>query len=410
MYTYKKEDTFDPDKNILQPTKRRSNMSHEVLSDIKVHSMISSSFSVDHGAAMLTPLGEVSDEELLAEVARRRLDIHHNITDSLVRETYEFCENIGKGASGEVMRVKHHQSGESFACKIVKKDNHMNDLDSMLTEIDIMKRVRHRHVVCMYELYESPKCLWIILELVTGGTLHQYLLNVEDYTEELAARHVRQMLQGIHYLHSLGIVHRDIKVENILLQTVGDKYEVKIADFGLSAVVTLGREGYDSEDSVKRKKYNKLTDMWGTKEYFAPELIGRAYGPQADMWSMGCVVFEMLSGEPAFSLKHCRKERELYDKIRSGNYNITGPEWSTVSPEAKELVKGLLTVDPSKRLCATEALQHRWVVQSEVDTPANGSRSNLHSAKEHYKANFEQSRKLKKVGSRWNINIEKDLD
>ena len=236
MYTYKKEDTFDPDKNILQPTKRRSNMSHEVLSDIKVHSMISSSFSVDHGAAMLTPLGEVSDEELLAEVARRRLDIHHNITDSLVRETYEFCENIGKGASGEVMRVKHHQSGESFACKIVKKDNHMNDLDSMLTEIDIMKRVRHRHVVCMYELYEvrivtlfniilfdapitqSPKCLWIILELVTGGTLHQYLLNVEDYTEELAARHVRQMLQGIHYLHSLGIVHRDIKVENILLQ------------------------------------------------------------------------------------------------------------------------------------------------------------------------------------------------
>lgn len=286
----------------------------------------------------------------------------------------------------------------------------MNDLDSMLTEIDIMKRVRHRHVVCMYELYESPKCLWIILELVTGGTLHHYLLNVDDYTEELAARHVRQMLQGIHYLHSLGIVHRDIKVENILLQTVGDKYEVKIADFGLSAVVTLGREGYDSEDSVKRKKYNKLTEMWGTKEYFAPELIGRAYGPQADMWSMGCVVFEMLSGEPAFSLKHCRKERELYDKIRSGNYNITGPEWSTVSPEAKELVKGLLTVDPSKRLCATEALQHRWVVQSEIETPANGSRSNLHSAKEHYKANFEQSRKLKKVGSRWNINIEKDLD
>ena len=132
-------------------SRRRTNAGYP---NIQIHSMISQSFSIDPVAAILVPLGEASDEELLAEVARRNLKIRHNITESIVKETYDFGENLGKGASGYVIQVTNRQLKKDFALKVVEKNESMNDLDSMMTEIDIMKRVRHRHVVCMYELYE----------------------------------------------------------------------------------------------------------------------------------------------------------------------------------------------------------------------------------------------------------------
>lgn len=114
-------------------------------------------------------------------------------------------------------RVTHKQSREVFACKVIRKDGNMNDASSMATEIEIMKRVRHRHVVSLVELYESPSCLWLILELVEGGDLRTLLAQHTHYSEAMASRHMRQMLEGIHYLHSRGVVHRDIKLDNILL-------------------------------------------------------------------------------------------------------------------------------------------------------------------------------------------------
>jgi len=166
---------------------------------------------------MLIPLGEVTDEQLLAEVARRKLDLHDKITDAMVKETYELGRPLGHGASGEVLTAIHKQTGKTFACKIVKKNSNMNDAQSMSTEIEIMKRIRHRNVVSMYELYETPKCLWIVLELVDSGDLYHFLANTEIYNEVVAARQMKQILSGVHYLHSLGVVHRDLKLENILL-------------------------------------------------------------------------------------------------------------------------------------------------------------------------------------------------
>ena len=176
----------------------------------------------------------------------------------------------------------------------------MNDASSMGTEIEIMKRVRHRHVVSLIELYESPSCLWLILELVEGGDLRTLLAQHSHYSEAMASRHMRQMLEGIHYLHSRGVVHRDIKLDNILLNlphpvagaaaatgrasathiSSGQRVavdpsggEVKIADFGLSALIQVGTKGYDPQESGKRKRYNKLHDRWGTPMFYAPELI-----------------------------------------------------------------------------------------------------------------------------------------
>jgi len=190
---------------------------HVVNPDIKIHTVVSAELDFDHDAAMKLPLGEVSDEQLLAEAARRNLDLHDKITDTMVKETYDLGKVLGHGASGEVVLATHKLTKGKFACKVVRKDSNMNDAQSMSTEIEIMKRVRHRHIVSMYELYETPKCLWIILELVDGGDLHHYMASVDYYSEAFAARHLKQILSGVHYLHSIGVVHRDLKLDNILL-------------------------------------------------------------------------------------------------------------------------------------------------------------------------------------------------
>lgn len=140
--------------NPTEVPKRRTSLIPNTPHDVKVHSMISPSFTVDPSIAAAVPLAHATDEELLAEVARRKLNIRHNITDKVVKETYDIGEQIGKGASGVVLKVFNRQTKEQFAMKVVEKNDSMNDLDSMMTEIEIMKRVRHRHIVCMYELYE----------------------------------------------------------------------------------------------------------------------------------------------------------------------------------------------------------------------------------------------------------------
>lgn len=145
--------------NPAEVPKRRTSLIPNTPHDVKVHSMISPSFTVDPSIAAAVPLAHATDEELLAEVARRKLNIRHNITDKVVKETYDIGEQIGKGASGVVLKVYNRQTREQFAMKVVEKNDSMNDLDSMMTEIEIMKRVRHRHIVCMYELYEVTTLL-----------------------------------------------------------------------------------------------------------------------------------------------------------------------------------------------------------------------------------------------------------
>ena len=346
---------------------------HIVQPDIKVHTVVTGDMDFDHKGAMKIPLGEVSDEQLMAEVARRNLDLHDKITDQLVKETYELGKVLGHGASGEVLYAKHKVTKGIFACKVVRKSS-MNDAQSMSTEIEIMKRIRHKHVVSMYELYETPKCLWIVLELVDGGDLFHHLAETPDYCEEDAARHMRQMLQGVHYLHSLGVVHRDLKLDNILLSAKGRQSNVKLADFGLSALIRLGEQGYDPEESSKRKKYTGLRDMWGTKEYFAPEVIDQAYGPQADVWALGCIMYEVLTGHQAFPIMRGEQDdRMLYNRIAQAKFSLDKHGLDSVSDGAKDMLQCMLCADPSKRMSASELLNHPWIQRTapsthEIDT------------------------------------------
>ena len=233
----------------------------------------------------------------------------------------------------------------------------MNDAQSMSTEIEIMKRIRHRNIVSMYELYETPSCLWIILELVEGGDLLEFLSKQSSYTEKDACRHMKQILNGVHYLHNLGVVHRDLKLDNILMSSSG---EIKIADFGLSALVRLGEGGYDPDESSKRKAYKGLKEVWGTKEYFAPEVIDASYGPQADVWACACILYEILCGYSAFPINRDDNEDQFFARIKKAAIDLNKPAFSHLSNQVKDLLHSLFQVDPTKRLSATEALSHPW--------------------------------------------------
>ena len=165
------------------------------------------------------------------------------------------------------------------------------------------------------------------------------------------------MVSGVHYLHSLGVVHRDLKLDNILLSVKGPEATVKIADFGLSALVRLGSDGYvggnTQGDSEKRKRYKGLVDMWGTKEYFAPEMIDQAYGPQADVWALGCILYELLCGHYAFPNYKSRSQQQgdadLYGRIHAVKYKTDQYDLPSRTPEVMDLMSKMLVRDPVAR-------------------------------------------------------------
>ena len=332
---------------------------------VKVHSELSTDIDYDHTAALELKLKDCSDEQLIAELARRKVDIQHKVTADLVAKYYHFEKLLGHGASGKVYLVYHRETGEKFACKVIKKDGSMNDAQSMTTEIEIMKRCRHLNIVSLYELFESSLCIWLILELVEGTGLRGGLLHHAHYTEQVCARFVKQISMGLHYLHNHGVVHRDVKIDNILLSVRGDgsihdQTFVKITDFGLSAHIKHATKDY-ADDSGKRKTYTGLTEMWGTPTHYAPELIDRAYGPQADMWSLGCVIYEMLTGYEAFPSKEGMERRDLYENIKHADYDKKRLNDLRISAEAQDLLGKILQPDPVVRLSASECLKHPWL-------------------------------------------------
>lgn len=322
-----------------------------------------SEVDLDHENAMRFPLGTAPNELLLSEIARRNLDIRDEITEDSVKVVYELTEVLGRGSSGHVVLANHKISNKKYACKIVKRDPDMNDIQSINTELEIMKRIRYPHILQLIELFETPSCIWMIIELAGGGDLWRYCVEHDSYTEATVARLLTQILMGIHYLHSVGVVHRDIKFENILLSDKSRDADIKITDFGSSVLIQLG-EHYNpsTAGSTKRKEYQGLHDMWGTKQYFAPEVIWQAYGPQVDIWALGCLFYEMLCGARAFPLRAGQTDHVLYERIVDGAFDRQSLRH--VSAEARDLIFHMLEVDPVKRYSAEEALLHPFITEA----------------------------------------------
>eukprot|EP00903_Cladosiphon_okamuranus_P019868 g18261.t1 len=211
-------------------------------------------------------------------------------------------------------------------------------------QASIMHELNHPNLVKIYDFFEDdPKSFYMVLELMNGGELFDRIVQKKYYNEAEARDVCRTLLEAMRYTHGQGIVHRDLKPENLLLADPSDDSSIRVADFGFAVSV---RDGY-------------VRDQCGTPGYVAPEILrARPYGTSVDMWSVGVIIFIILSGCPPF---HDKDQNRLFRKIKAGHFSFYPEYWSEVSSNAKDLIRKLLVVDPKQRITAAEACEHPWL-------------------------------------------------
>ena len=252
---------------------------------------------------------------------------------------YKIGRMLGKGAFGKVNLGMHKLARKLVAIKSLNKQ-FLNDEKSkrkVMQEVSIIKRTRHPNVVKLYETFESEKHILFSMEMCAGGDLLNYVRKRRKLKEPVAKVLFKQIIEAIGYIHSRSIVHRDIKLDNILLDGKGN---VKIGDFGVSRIYTKGQI---------------MKEQCGTPAYIAPEILEdkgyKGYG--VDVWSAGVVLYSMLYGSVPFKANNME---ELHTMIMSANYTLK----EDVSAEARDVLRGMLEKNPKKRLSIPKILKHQW--------------------------------------------------
>eukprot|EP01092_Planopodium_desertum_P007503 TRINITY_DN3080_c0_g3_i6.p1 TRINITY_DN3080_c0_g3~~TRINITY_DN3080_c0_g3_i6.p1 ORF type:complete len:333 (+),score=40.68 TRINITY_DN3080_c0_g3_i6:117-1001(+) len=256
-------------------------------------------------------------------------------------------KELGKGAFAVVHECTEKKDGLKYAVKVIEKKQLGDDAKrSLNNEIAIMGKVHHPNTINLHALYETPTHVYLVMELVTGGELFDKIVEKGSYTEKDAATLVRKIVSAVKYLHSLGIVHRDLKPENLLVKSAKDHTEVKIADFGLSKLISAEV---------------MMQTACGTPGYVAPEVLQAlptGYTPQVDMWSVGVISYILLCGFPPF---YGESVPELFEQILAAKFDYPDEYWENVSDDAKDFINKLLVVDPEERMTAEVALKHKWL-------------------------------------------------
>eukprot|EP01101_Sappina_pedata_P009091 TRINITY_DN5195_c0_g1_i1.p1 TRINITY_DN5195_c0_g1~~TRINITY_DN5195_c0_g1_i1.p1 ORF type:complete len:425 (-),score=193.74 TRINITY_DN5195_c0_g1_i1:216-1460(-) len=257
-------------------------------------------------------------------------------------DCYTLGKTLGRGGFAVVREAMGNQTKEMYAIKIIeKKGLKEKDMEVLRREVAIMEKLSHPGIVQLIEVFDEPEVVALVLELVKGGELFDKIVERGFYSEKDAADLIKQILTAVEYMHSNGITHRDLKPENLLCS--GDKIEkIKIADFGLS------------------KEGDTLQTSCGSPGYVAPEiLLGEEYDNSVDVWSVGVIAYVLLCGYPPFFSDN---PGELCQQIISVKYDFPDAEWSEVSDAAKDFIQKILVQNPSQRLTAAEALNHKWIV------------------------------------------------
>jgi calcium/calmodulin-dependent protein kinase I len=349
-----------------------------------------------------------NDEELLegfgtpqrSEQSMRRLAASTDVPDTPQPSSmsgqpflslYKIGEVLGSGAFSTVRAGKHiHHPDETYAVKCVNRAKLTEeDAAALLDEVSILKELRHKHIIRLYDFFEDGKTYYLVMEQMNGGELFDRIVAKAYYNEKEARDTCKIVLEAVEYCHANNVAHRDLKPENLLLVHQDKDSEVKIADFGFAKRCT---------------KPQSLTTQCGTPGYVAPEILeGIPYDTKADMWSVGVILYILLGGEFLFvcvvfvlytaTVYLCffiRKvgtfiwtslfngllsflflagyppflesnQKELFRKIKAGEYEFHEEYWGPVSQEAKDLIASLLTVNSQRRLAADIALENPWI-------------------------------------------------
>jgi len=269
-------------------------------------------------------------------------------------EYYVILNKLGRGNFAVVRKVQRKSDGKFFAAKIItKKSMKPKDVQKLGEEVNILKQLSHPNINRLIETFDTKNHLYIVLELLSGENLFENIVNQEHYTEDDAANVVKQVARACEYMHPRGVIHRDLKPEN-LVYVDKKKEHICVTDFGLSKSV-------ENEGDL-------MKTACGTPAFVAPEILRQErYDSQVDMWSLGVILYTMLCGYPPFIAKNLPA---LYRIIKSGDVKFDRRYWKKISPEAKDCVCGLLTVDAKKRLNPVELLKHNWLnlkARSKID-------------------------------------------
>ena len=261
-------------------------------------------------------------------------------------DLYEMKEVIGKGKFGVVNLGIHKKTGQQVAIKILNKENikTLEDKELVQIEIGILKLCHHPNIVRLLDHLENNDYIYIVTEYIEGGTLGQYFKKKKfNFSERQATNIMSQIASGVKYLQQYGIVHRDLKPDNIMITQQNDFGVIKIMDFGLSKIISPNE---------------RMVDGYGTLSYVAPEVLLRTpYNKEVDIWSMGVILFYMLSGKLPFRGK---KEQEVAEKIVYEDLEFDEDDWEIRSQSVQDLIKCCLEKNREKRITIDEFINHPW--------------------------------------------------
>ncbi|XP_043087389.1 calcium/calmodulin-dependent protein kinase type II subunit beta isoform X5 [Onychostoma macrolepis] len=263
-------------------------------------------------------------------------------------DEYQLYEELGKGAFSVVRRCVKLCTGQEHAAKIINtKKLSARDHQKLEREARICRLLKHPNIVRLHDSISEEGFHYLLFDLVTGGELFEDIVAREYYSEADASHCIQQILEAVLHCHQMGVVHRDLKPENLLLASKCKNAAVKLADFGLAIEVQGDQQAWFG--------------FAGTPGYLSPEVLRKeAYGKPVDIWACGVILYILLVGYPPF---WDEDQHKLYQQIKAGAYDFPSPEWDTVTPEAKNLINQMLTINPAKRITAQEALKHPWVCQ-----------------------------------------------
>lgn len=291
------------------------------------------------------------EDEMIRPIITNETDIkilHNNLiiaNTGFLSLKYEIIAPLGSGAFGKVYKVRYIPLNQIRAMKVVKKDsiNFQDDNQKFLKEIEMLMNLDHPNIIKIFEYYVDDLNYYVMMEFAEGGELYDQIYQLQNFKEKHAAMIMKQILSAVCYMHSKGIVHRDLKPENIMLESkaTGD-FNIKLIDFGTSNFI---------------KKNQKLSMKVGTPYYIAPEILAKSYTNKCDIWSVGVILYMLLSGSPPFD---GTDDQSILAKVKKGVYKMDGPQWDIISPEAKDLITKMLTFNPDERISAEDALRHPW--------------------------------------------------
>ncbi|PSS21823.1 Calcium-dependent protein kinase [Actinidia chinensis var. chinensis] len=268
-----------------------------------------------------------------------------------IRDLYTLGRKLGQGQFGTTYLCTEISTGIDYACKSISKRKLISkeDVEDVRREIQIMHHLAgHKNIVTIKGAYEDPLYVHIVMALCAGGELFDRIIQRGHYSERKAAELTKIIVGVVEACHSLGVMHRDLKPENFLLVNRDDDFSLKAIDFGLSVFFKPGQV---------------FTDVVGSPYYVAPEVLLKHYGPEADVWTAGVILYILLSGVPPF---WAETQQGIFDAVLKGHIDFESDPWPLISDSAKDLIQKMLCSRPSERLTAHEVMCHPWICENGV--------------------------------------------